>query len=181
MVDNNDYMMVGKYNIKDSGERMEFSTGMVRDSSEKIRYDLIYMPMLKRWADHMTKGAKKYKPRNWELAQTPEELDRFLSSAFRHFIQWFNGEDDEDHASACWFNICGAEMVKEKMGPDWKDILTKYQFGKLEDKVLGMAMNSAKAGEFVNIKPLVETSPGQFHDWEGRYYIVDDDGKVREI
>lgn len=89
---------------------------MLRDVDDtKIRYDLIYMPMLKRWATHMTNGAKKYEARNWEKAETPEELERFKESAFRHFVQWFMGDEDEDHASACWFNICGAEMVKEKL------------------------------------------------------------------
>jgi hypothetical protein len=104
-----------EFTIKDSGERQVFSTGMQRDSQRKIRYDLIYMPMLTRWAEHMTKGAEKYSPRNWEKAETEEELERFRASAFRHFIQWFNGESEEDHASACWFNICGAEMVMEKL------------------------------------------------------------------
>ena len=123
-----------EFTIKDSGERVEFSTGMVRDSCEKIRYDLIYMPMLTRWADHMTKGAKKYSSRNWERAETVEELDRFLQSAFRHFVQWFTNEDNfEDHASAVFFNISGAELVKEKLGNDWQTKLRNYQLGK-EDK-----------------------------------------------
>jgi EAL domain-containing protein (putative c-di-GMP-specific phosphodiesterase class I) len=107
---------------------------MVRDSEDKIRYDLIYMPMLTRWANHMTKGAAKYSAHNWERAETVEELDRFLQSAFRHFVQWFTNEDNlEDHASAVFFNISGAELVKEKLGPDWQQKLINYQLGK-EDK-----------------------------------------------
>jgi hypothetical protein len=124
-----------KYIIKDSGQRKVFSTGMQRDLNDnKIMYSLLYMPMLKRWAEHLTKGAKKYSPRNWERAKTIEELDRFLDAAFRHFVQWYCGEDDEDHASACWFNICGAEMVKEKLGLDWKKKLREYQLKIKEDK-----------------------------------------------
>ncbi len=53
--------------------------------------------------------------RNWELAKTDEELERFKSSAFRHFMQWLSGEDDEDHASAVYFNIQCAEYVKWRM------------------------------------------------------------------
>lgn len=122
------YGFKNSYQIKDSGKRIVFPTGMVRDSCDKIRYDLIYLPMLTRWAQHMTSGAKKYLARNWEKAETPEELDRFLQSAFRHFIQWFkNVEDGEDHASACWFNICGAEMVKEKLGKDWQKKLEEFR------------------------------------------------------
>jgi hypothetical protein len=33
----------------------------------------------------------------------------------RHFLQWFRGETDEDHASAVFFNVNGAEFVKDKM------------------------------------------------------------------
>ena len=119
---------MNEFKINDSGKRKVFSTGMQRDSEDKIRYDLIYLPMLIRWAEHMTKGAAKYSARNWEKAETPAELDRFLQSAFRHFIQWFiNADDGEDHACACWFNICGAEMVKEKLGPTWQKKLRDFQ------------------------------------------------------
>ena len=102
---------------KDSGERQQFSTGMVRDtSSNKIRYDLVYMPMLKRWAELMTRGAVKYSANNWKKASTQEELDRFKESAFRHFMTWFLEEDfSEDHAAAVLFNISGVEYVKEKL------------------------------------------------------------------
>ena len=121
------------FKIKDSGKRMQFSTGMQRDPDEsKIRYDLIYLPMLTRWAEHMSKCAIKYSPRNWEKAETPAELDRFLQSAFRHFIQWFEGQDEEDHASACWFNICGAEMVKLKLGNTWQEQLRAWQLEQKE-------------------------------------------------
>lgn len=102
---------------KDSGERQEFSTGMKRDTtSGKIRYDLVDMPMLKRWAELMTRGAVKYGPHNWKKAATKEEMDRFKESAFRHFMTWFLGEDtEEDHAAAIYFNVAGAEMVKQKL------------------------------------------------------------------
>ena len=107
--------------VKDSGERVEYPTGMRRDTNEgKPRYDLVVPEtmkenMLKRWAVHMAKGAVKYGDRNWELASTPEELNRFKESAFRHFMQWLQGETDEDHASGVYFNIQCAEYVKERL------------------------------------------------------------------
>lgn len=106
---------------KDSGKREEYSTGMHRDLQEgKPRYDLVVPkdmkePMLKRWAELMARGAEKYGERNWELAKTQEELDRFQASAFRHFMQWIMGESDEDHAAATMFNIQAAEYVKERL------------------------------------------------------------------
>lgn len=107
-----------KFQVKDSGERMHFASGMQRDISEgKVRYDLaLDGPMFKRYAEHLTKGASKYQPRNWMQAEGQAELDRFRESALRHFIQWYQGEMDEDHAAAVFFNINGAEYVKEKMG-----------------------------------------------------------------
>lgn len=112
---------MGKYTTKDSGERTSFASGMVRDITEgKTRYDLIIPndcqdPMFKRWAELMTRGAEKYGSRNWEKASGEEELARFKESAFRHFVQWYLGQTDEDHASAVFFNIQGAEYVKEKL------------------------------------------------------------------
>lgn len=109
--------MSKEFTTKDSGNREEFSTGMVRDTSlNKIRYDLVYMPMLKRWAELMTRGAVKYSANNWKKAGTQVELDRFKESAFRHFMTWFLDEDrSEDHGAAVFFNISGAEYVKEKL------------------------------------------------------------------
>ena len=102
---------------KDSGERQTFDTGMVRDTSTtKARYDLVHMPMLKRWAELMGRGAQKYGERNWEKARTEAEYNRFRESAFRHFMQWFNGESpEEDHAAAIFFNVSGAEYTKERI------------------------------------------------------------------
>lgn len=107
--------MKNNYTIKDSGERQEFSTGMVRDSQEKVRYDLLPLFALERWAIHMTQGAKKYSPWNWAKASTKEELERFIASACRHFYAWLSDETDEDAMAAVFFNMAGAEMVKAKL------------------------------------------------------------------
>ena len=46
---------------------------------------------------------------NWKKLNTPDDLERFKESAFRHFLSWLNGEKDEDHAMACVFNIFAYE------------------------------------------------------------------------
>jgi hypothetical protein len=71
--------------------------------------------MLKRVAALYTRGAVKYGDNNWRLANSEEELVRFQSSAFRHFMQWINGERDEDHGAAVFFNIAAAEYVRMKL------------------------------------------------------------------
>lgn len=106
----------GKFVIKDSGKREEFTGGMLRDTEEgKIDYLLaLDGPMFKRYAEHLTKGAKKYGKRNWLKGVGQLEYSRARSSAFRHLMQWLDGETDEDHAAAVIFNVNQAEYLKTK-------------------------------------------------------------------
>jgi hypothetical protein len=105
-----------KFETKDSGKREEFKTGMVRDTQDdKPRYDLIDRAFLKRWAELMARGARKYGEENWRKAETVEELARFRASATRHLFQYLEGDRTEDHAAAVAFNLAGAEMVESKL------------------------------------------------------------------
>jgi hypothetical protein len=107
---------IGGYVTLDSGEREEFASGMQRDTEAgKLRFDLIPRFMLNRVAGLYTRGAEKYSDNNWMKATGEAELRRFRSSANRHFEQWFQGDTDEDHAAAVFFNMAGAEYVKAKM------------------------------------------------------------------
>ena len=109
--------MASNFIIKDSGKRAKFAGGMVRDiADDKLDPSLVRDgPMYKRWVIHLTNGAKKYAKRNWMKASGTEELVRARESACRHFDQWLDGEIDEDHAAALYFNINLAEYVKAKL------------------------------------------------------------------
>ena len=104
------------YKTIDSGERKEYESGMFRDlDSSKPRYDLIYQPMLKRWAELMSRGLTKYTENDWKQANSLEELRMFKAKAYRHFFDWFNDEGtDEDTAAAIMFNISAVEYLREK-------------------------------------------------------------------
>lgn len=106
-----------KFVVKDSGARESYESGMVRDTQEgKADFLLIRSgPMLERWAEHLTKGAEKYGPDNWTLADSEAELRRFRASAARHFEQWLAGDRDEDHAAAVFFNLNAAEYVLARL------------------------------------------------------------------
>jgi len=114
---------VTEFETKDSGERVEYVSGMQRDvQSGKPRFDLLLtdgLPykeqFLTRFAALLARGAEKYGERNWQLASSKEELERFKASAHRHFIQWASGELDEDHAVAVAFNLMAYEYVKWKL------------------------------------------------------------------
>lgn len=108
--------------IKDSGERQVFTSGMVRDveTGKEQYHRVLEGPMLLRWVRHLTKGATKYPDSpdgsaNWTKAHEELEYRRFKRSALRHFMQWYRGDVDEDHGAAVYFNINGAEHVKEKL------------------------------------------------------------------
>lgn len=111
------------FETKDSGERAVFDSGMQRDTEAgKPRFDLLIPEdvayedqFLTRIAELMGRGAEKYDERNWEQANSPQELRRMKSSAFRHFMQWLCGKQDEDHAAATVFNLLAYETTKNKI------------------------------------------------------------------
>jgi|SRR5665647_406594 len=120
--------------------RIKFESGMVRDGTkDKPRFDLIWPDCIPfkegmeyRLAVHMAKGAAHYSARNWEKADGQKELDRFRESARRHFTQWYYGEQDEDHASATFFNITGFEMVRSKISHFDQTMIDKDDLSKLD-------------------------------------------------
>ncbi len=112
-----------EFETKDSGERQEYLSGMRRDiQNGKPRFDLLLtdgLPyeeqFITRFAGLLERGARKYGERNWQLADSPDELSRFRASALRHMMQWATGERDEDHAAAVAFNLMAYEYVKWKL------------------------------------------------------------------
>ena len=132
------------FETKDSGERAQFESGMQRDTEAgKPRFDLL-MPLgvpyeeqlLTRFAALLGRGAVKYEQRNWEQADSEEELARMKSSAFRHFVQWMAGERDEDHAAAVMFNLLAWETTNWKMNQQ-EDYLDR-----IADQILGAPSNN---------------------------------------
>lgn len=115
---------MSEFEVRDSGQRKVFESGMVRDSGKegKTDYTLVFDgPMFKRWAEHLTKGAVKYEKRNWMKAKGQEELDHALESLGHHFIQYLDGDKDEDHAAAIFFNINLIEYIKDRMKEELVD------------------------------------------------------------
>lgn len=110
------------YVTRDSGDRIVYDSGMVRDTQTgKARFDLLIpegvpyeQQFLTRVAQLMARGAEKYGERNWEKATDDVELGRAKASAVRHLMQWIADETDEDHAAAVVFNLNEAETIKYK-------------------------------------------------------------------
>lgn len=118
-----------RYVVKDSGKRQEFDSGMTRDIEEgKLDWWRLFDGVMpRRLVEHLTKGAVKYPDvepgvANWTQANSPEEVQRFRSSAARHFAQWMAGETDEDHAAGIIFNVNGAETTEEKLMEEMPEV-----------------------------------------------------------
>lgn len=106
-------VMVKKFDTLNSGNKKEYGNGFVRDTDDnKVRYDLIPRDMLKRLAELYTRGAKLYGDSNWTLAEG-DNIECFKRSAFRHFIQWMDEDESEDHGSATVFNIFAYNHLKD--------------------------------------------------------------------
>lgn len=92
-----------EYELKQSGNKQEFSTGAQRDGAQgKPRLELISPVFLDRLGVLLAKGADHYGERNWEKGMP---LSRLLSSALRHLNQTLDGDEEEDHPIQCVFNL----------------------------------------------------------------------------
>lgn len=110
--------------ILDSGERTQFDTGAVRDMHEgKGRFDLLPMCVIKRLARHYENGCLKYGERNWEKGIPAHS---FADSAFRHLVNYLDGEKNEDHLIAAIWNLCGLAWTEEKR-PDLMNIPSRQK------------------------------------------------------
>lgn len=94
-------------------ETKTLASGFCRhDSTGKARYDLIPADILERIAIHYAKGAEKFGENNWKLSNSQEDFTSGHASAFRHFMQYFAGDADEDHLAACVWNMILCDYVR---------------------------------------------------------------------
>lgn len=104
------------YTTKDSGERVEFASGMRRDTDKgKPRYDLIPLMPLRRLAELYARGAEKYDANNWQSADSHVELARFKASMLRHVYQALDGDRSEDHWAAITWNCFAVMWLEDKL------------------------------------------------------------------
>lgn len=99
--------------IKDSGERRQFSTGSKRDKKiGKGRYDLIPQYLLDCLAQLYEQGAQKYDDNNWLLGQP---FSDFYDSAQRHQGAWRNKIVDEPHLVQAIWNLTAILVLEHEI------------------------------------------------------------------
>lgn len=92
--------------IKDSGERREFTSGAVRDMSQgKGRMDLLPWAAIIEVSKHCEKGAIKYGEHNVDKGIPTHSL---CDSALRHLAKYLDGQIDEPHLLAAAWNLLWA-------------------------------------------------------------------------
>jgi hypothetical protein len=108
--------------MEDTGERMAFETGAVREPHDgKGRFDLIPYEVVYRLAVWLEQGAKKYSPRNWEKGLPTGNC---MNSLLRHAHKAADGWDDEDHLAAV---VCNAAFIMRMQARHQElDDLPKY-------------------------------------------------------
>lgn len=93
-----------------------FPTGAQRDTGEsKLRMSLLPQQELNRVLKRYYDGAEKYGENNWMKGMP---LSVYYDSAMRHIQSWWNGEDDEDHASAVVWNMLCAMWTEVNIDQD---------------------------------------------------------------
>lgn len=113
--------------IKDSGSRIVFETGAVRDCKEGVgRFDLLPWEAVWEVAKHCEDGAKKYGERNCEKGIPVHSL---IDSAIRHLAKYLMGYDDEPHLRAAAWNVLFAIYMEQKH-PEMQDIPARKKEGK---------------------------------------------------
>jgi len=89
--------------LKDSGERREFTSGAVRDrAAGKPLLGLVPSWAILAYAWIMEAGARKYAARNWEKGMP---ISEYIESAKRHLEQYQMGFRDEPHLWQAFWNI----------------------------------------------------------------------------
>jgi hypothetical protein len=89
--------------IKDSGNRQEFSTGSRRDTNDgKVRPDLLPCTCEFMEGAHFAAGSIKYGDRNWEKGQP---IMRYFESLRRHILYWALGDTSENHLAGARWNL----------------------------------------------------------------------------
>lgn len=92
--------------IRDSGQRRDFSTGSVRDKVDGKGWFSGIPPFAElAYACILEDGAKKYSARNWEKGQP---ISVYLDSAQRHIAKYRAGMRDEPHLWQAFWNIGAA-------------------------------------------------------------------------
>tara|TARA_R100000005_G_C4974977_1_gene186683 strand:+ start:825 stop:1214 length:390 start_codon:yes stop_codon:yes gene_type:complete len=98
---------------KQSENNTQFDTGAQRDDrTGKLCMSLLPHGPLNRIMERYLDGAKEYGENNWTKGMPYSAL---YDSAQRHMMQWWSGDNSEDHLAAAAWNIMGLMYFEGKL------------------------------------------------------------------
>lgn len=100
-------------------DNRQFETGAQRDTGDgKLRMSLLPQQELMRVMKRYLDGAEKYGENNWVKGMP---LSVYYDSAMRHLMEWWSGDDNEDHAAAVVWNMLCAMWTER--GADINEVV----------------------------------------------------------
>ena len=105
-------------------DNRQFETGAQRDTGDgKLCMSLMPVKELERVMERYRSGGAKYGYNNWMKGMP---LSVYYDSANRHMMQWWQGDDSEDHAAAVvWNMLCAMWTESNQEHLDDRDAFPK--------------------------------------------------------
>jgi len=101
-----------------------FDSGAQRDTGDgKLCMSLVPIKELERVMERYRSGGAKYGDNNWTKGMP---LSVYYDSANRHMMQWWQGDESEDHAAAVvWNMMCAMWTENNKKDLDDRDVFPR--------------------------------------------------------
>lgn len=108
--------MVFQHSIQDmtdTSNNRQFDSGAQRDTGDgKLCMSLVPIKELERVMERYRSGGAKYGDNNWTKGMP---LSVYYDSANRHMMQWWQGDESEDHAAAVVWNMMCAMWTEKNL------------------------------------------------------------------
>ena len=99
--------------MTDTSNNRQFDSGAQRDTGDgKLCMSLVPIKELERVMERYRSGGAKYGYNNW---MTGMPVSGYYDSAQRNMMQWWQGDDSEDHAAAAVWNMMCAMWTEDNI------------------------------------------------------------------
>ena len=106
---------------------VEKDSKMLKNDSEKLRWDLLPIEPIEDIIRVLMFGASKYEENNWKNGSSKKDMDRTYAAALRHLTAWKKGEECADdsgllhlsHAACDIIFMIYHSLTKKEMERNW--------------------------------------------------------------
>jgi len=119
--------------VTKSPKRVTYKSGANRDEVN-FRYDLVPSIGLRRLAETMDEGAKKYGEGNWKKGFP---IPHLLNHSVAHIFAYLEGDRSEDHLAHAAFGLFTSMHFEEKPTASFDDVSVASGYIAVKDSVTG--------------------------------------------